>query len=124
MSVPIGINDPAHCVGRIFSGSGLGSLRSQIADVFHDAAHRYCMPNDPSFAEYLERRTAEDDRHAAHPSREPNHHQDQVAGTSIFRGLFKNPFKAVNPSRPVSPNNSRLLASSARKRLKSQVMGH
>jgi hypothetical protein len=81
------------------------------------------MQNYPSFAEYLERRTAEDDGQAAPPSKEPNHHEDQVAERSIFRGLFKNPFKAVNPSRPVSPANSRLLASPMRKRLKSQIMG-
>ena len=46
--------------------------------------------------------------------------QGQVAERSMFRGLFK----AVNPARPVSPNNSRLLSSPFRKRrLKSQVMG-
>ncbi len=45
--------------------------------------------------------------------------RDQVAERSIFRGMFK----AVNPARPVSPINSRLLASPFRKRLKSQIMG-
>src|SRR4051794_16601758 len=45
---------------------------------------------------------------------------DQVAERSMFRGVFK----AVNPSRPVSPMNSKLLASPSRKRkLGSQVMG-
>jgi hypothetical protein len=32
-------------------------------------------------------------------------------------------FRAVNPARPASPTNSRLLASPFRKRLTSQVMG-
>jgi len=45
--------------------------------------------------------------------------RDQVAERSIFCGLFK----AVNPARPVSPLNSRLLASPFRKTFKSQVMG-
>ena len=45
--------------------------------------------------------------------------QDQYAERSFFRGLFK----VVNPVRPVSPLNSRLLASPIRKRLKSQVIG-
>jgi hypothetical protein len=38
---------------------------------------------------------------------------------SITGGMFK----AVNPSRPVSPTNSRLFALPGRKRFKSQVMG-
>ncbi len=45
--------------------------------------------------------------------------RDQVAERSISRGLFK----AVNPARPISPLNSRLLASPFRKRFRSQVMG-
>jgi hypothetical protein len=45
--------------------------------------------------------------------------RDRLAERSLFRGFFK----AVNPARPVSPTNSRLLASPNRKRLKSQVMG-
>lgn len=43
------------------------------------------------------------------------------------RSRFRNPYKvvsgAVNPSRPVSPTNSRLLSFPARKRLKSQIVG-
>src|SRR4051794_10770586 len=45
--------------------------------------------------------------------------RDRVAERSMFRGLFK----AVNPARPVSPTNSRLLASPSRTRLKSQIIG-
>jgi hypothetical protein len=48
----------------------------------------------------------------------------QVEARSIFANLFKSPFKPVNPARPVSPTNSRLLASPSRKRgLKSQIIG-
>jgi hypothetical protein len=50
--------------------------------------------------------------------------EGQVETRSIFGNLFKSPFKAVNPARPVSPTNSRLLASPfRRKRLKSQIIG-
>jgi hypothetical protein len=42
-----------------------------------------------------------------------------VAERSIMRGFFK----AVNPSRPISPTNSRLLALPGQRRIKSQVMG-
>jgi hypothetical protein len=43
-----------------------------------------------------------------------------MAERSVFRGLFK----VVNPARPASPLNSRLLASPAKKkRPGSQVMG-
>ncbi len=45
--------------------------------------------------------------------------RDQVAERSIFRGMFK----AVNPARPISHLNSRLLASPFRKRYRSQIMG-
>ena len=98
------------------------------------------MDNFQTFAEFLEQRDA--DRRAADPStavvgsggtgpvEEPvtggdsdrpgiPGERDQVAERSIFRGMFK----AVNPARPVSPLNSRLLASPFRKRLRSQVMG-
>src|SRR4051812_45492211 len=44
--------------------------------------------------------------------------RDHVAERSIFLGMFQ----AVNPARPVSPINSRLLAS-FRKKFKSQIMG-
>jgi len=94
------------------------------------------MSNFQTFTEFLEQRDA--DRCAADPSL-PLHHggigspmtgyeivdsnlsgeRDQVAERSIYRGLFK----SVNPARPVSPINSRLLASPFRKRLKSQIMG-
>jgi hypothetical protein len=56
-----------------------------------------------------------------HPGRSAD--QDQVSERSRFSGLFKGLFKAVNPSRPLSPTNSRLLSSPFRKRHKSQVMG-
>jgi hypothetical protein len=45
--------------------------------------------------------------------------RDQVAERSNFWGKFKE----VNPARPVSPLNSRLLASPFRKRFESQIMG-
>ncbi len=45
--------------------------------------------------------------------------QGHMSEGSLFRGVFK----AVNPSRPASPTNSRLLASPFRKKLKSQVIG-
>jgi hypothetical protein len=49
----------------------------------------------------------------------------RVEERSIFSGLFKNPIKAVNPSRPVLPTNSLLLASpfNKKRRLKSQIIG-
>jgi hypothetical protein len=97
-----------------------------------------------TFGEYLERRDAALLR-AAQPmpldAREfdpgtwsPTHYdlpEPEVAGNqghveqrSIFGNLFKNPFKPVNPSRPVLPSNSRLLASPFnKKRLKSQIIG-
>jgi hypothetical protein len=42
-----------------------------------------------------------------------------VSERSMFRGVFK----SVNPARPASPTNSRLLASPFRRQLKSQVIG-
>jgi hypothetical protein len=48
---------------------------------------------------------------------------NHVPERSLFRGLFKNPIEAVNPARPASPMNSRLLASPTRKWLKSQIIG-
>jgi hypothetical protein len=45
--------------------------------------------------------------------------QGHFSERSMFRGVFR----AVNPARPASPTNSRLLASPFRKRLKSQVIG-
>ena len=98
------------------------------------------MGDFQTFAEFLAQRDAE--RRAAGPSPamvgpggagpveepasggDPAHPgilcaRDQVAERSITRGMFK----AVNPARPVSPLNSRLLASPFRKRFRSQVMG-
>jgi hypothetical protein len=51
--------------------------------------------------------------------------EGQVEARSIFGNLFKSIFKPVNPSRPVLPSNSRLLASPFRRkhRLKSQIIG-
>lgn len=95
-----------------------------------------------SFTEFLEQRTAEtpttgDLRRAVigdggiDPIDEPSTNgvsaspvspdgQGQVTERSMFRGLFK----AVNPARPASPTNSRLLASPFRRqRPRSQVMG-
>src|SRR3954471_15647208 len=48
---------------------------------------------------------------------------DPVSERSMSGGILRGVFTAVNPARPVSPINSRLLASPHRKRLKSQVMG-
>jgi hypothetical protein len=51
-------------------------------------------------------------------------HEGQVEERSVLGNIFKSPFKAVNPARPVSPTNSKLLASPFRKqRLRSQVIG-
>jgi hypothetical protein len=98
------------------------------------------MGDFQTFAEFLERRDA--DGRAADPStitvgsevtgpvEEPVTAGDParpgvpgervpVTERSISRGMFK----AVNPARPVSPLNSRLLASPFRKRFRSQIMG-
>jgi len=56
-----------------------------------------------------------------HPDRSVD--RDQVAERSMFKGLYKGLFQAVNPSRPLTTTNSRLLASPFRKRFNSQVMG-
>lgn len=48
---------------------------------------------------------------------------DPFTERSAFRNPFKGLFKVVNPARPASPTNSRLLASPFRKKLKGQVMG-
>jgi hypothetical protein len=56
-----------------------------------------------------------------HPGRSVD--RDQVSERSRFSGLFKGLFKVVNPARPASPTNSRLLASPFKRKLKSQVMG-
>jgi hypothetical protein len=42
-----------------------------------------------------------------------------MAERSLMRGMFK----VVNPARPISPTNSRLLASPGKTRFKSQVIG-
>ena len=65
-----------------------------------------------SFSEYLSLRDAE-------APAGPDHGQDRVEGRSLFRGLYK----AVNPARPISPTNSRLLSLPGQKRIKGQVMG-
>ncbi len=64
-----------------------------------------------TFAEYLSLRDAEEVPEAGLGA--------PVAERSVMGGIFK----AVNPSRPVSPTNSRLFALPGRKRFKSQVMG-
>jgi hypothetical protein len=64
-----------------------------------------------TFAEYVSLQDAE---RQAEPGCEP-----PVAERSIMAGMFK----VVNPSRPVSPVNSRLLSFPGQKRIKSQVMG-
>ena len=82
-----------------------------------------------TFSEYLRRRPATGRlldpgaspdgggyRSAVGPSRDDF---DPLAERSMFRGVFR----AVNPARPASPVNSRLLSSPFRKRFKSQVVG-
>jgi hypothetical protein len=79
------------------------------------------MNNYPSFAEYLGWRSALSAGDGGIPSDSSVCVGfDPLAERSLFRGLFK----VVNPSRPASSLNSRLLAAPARKkRLGSQVMG-
>jgi hypothetical protein len=66
----------------------------------------------PSFTEYLARRSA------AEPP-DPDQGSTPVDERSLMGGIFK----AVNPARPVSPMNSRLLSPPIQKRFKSQVIG-
>ena len=66
----------------------------------------------PSFTEYQARRSSE---RAAE--------SDQGSTPVDERSLMGGVFKAVNPARPVSPMNSRLLSPSIQKRFKSQVIG-
>jgi hypothetical protein len=102
------------------------------------------MGNYMTFTEYLERRDAAS-RVAPQPSPPRARESDpgtgaptqydpgkpevagdegQVEARSLFGNLFKSIFKPVNPSRPVMPTNSRLLASPFnKKRLKSQISG-
>ncbi len=77
------------------------------------------MGHYPSFASYLSWRSGA--VNAGEPAgRGGNMDDDQLAERrSAFRGIFK----VVNPARPASPLNSRLLSSPYRKRLKGQVMG-
>jgi hypothetical protein len=65
-----------------------------------------------TFSEYMSLRSESN-------SFEPNQQQPSVVERSLLSGLFK----AVNPARPVSPMNSRLLSPFGKKRLKSQVIG-
>lgn len=94
-----------------------------------------------NFNQYLEQRAADapiftDQRRAALNDEESDPIDEPMTGDSAFpgspdcqgqvaeRSMFRGMFKVVNPARPVSPNNSRLLSSPFRKRrLKSQVMG-
>jgi hypothetical protein len=78
------------------------------------------MGNYPTFADYLGWRAASGGGHVGDlGGRSRDAGSDRLAERSLFGGLFK----AVNPSRPVGPWNSRLVASPWRKRLKGQVMG-
>lgn len=75
----------------------------------------------PTFAEYLRHR-----RREAIPSPAPPPRPEvpgQEAAPVTVRKLIPGLGKAVNPSRPVTPFNSKLLAFPGRKRLKSQVVG-
>jgi hypothetical protein len=56
---------------------------------------------------------------SANNSFEPDQQQPSVAERSLMSGLFK----VVNPARPVSPMNSRLLSPFGKKRFKSQIIG-
>jgi hypothetical protein len=60
----------------------------------------------PTFSEYLVRRSVDE-------------RTKPVDERSLMGGVFK----AVNPARPVSPMNSRLLSPPVQKRFKSQVIG-
>ena len=71
-----------------------------------------------TFSEFLERRTG---GHGASIAAMPCADRGAQVDERLFpRGMFK----AVNPSRPVSPLNSRDLGSPDRKTFKSQVVGH
>jgi hypothetical protein len=88
-----------------------------------DAACRADTPTSPLGARGIEPVAGSATRYVL---REPEAAGDegQIEARSIFGKFFKSPSKAVNPSRPVLPTNSRLLASPFRKkRLKSQVVG-
>ena len=74
----------------------------------------------PTFAEYLKRRRPEAIPNPAPPPRPEV--PGQAAAPVSARKLIPGWGKAVNPSRPVTPFNSKLLASPGRKRLKSQVV--
>jgi hypothetical protein len=65
-----------------------------------------------TFAEYLELRLMDEPIQTA-----PKH--DPVAERSILGRMFK----LVNPPRPVSPVNSRMLSGPFTRKLKSRVMG-
>jgi hypothetical protein len=64
-----------------------------------------------TFAEYVSLQDAE---RRAEPGLDA-----PVAERSITGGMFK----AVNPARPISPTNSRLLSFPGQRRIKSQIMG-
>lgn len=65
-----------------------------------------------TFAEYVAHRDSSE------PPR-PASDLPQVDERSLMSGMFR----AVNPARPVSPLNSRLLSGPHKRRFKSQVMG-
>jgi hypothetical protein len=65
-----------------------------------------------TFSEFLVLRSASN-------SFEPDQQQPSVVERSLMSGLFK----VVNPARPVSPMNSRLLSPFGKKRFKSQIIG-
>jgi hypothetical protein len=65
-----------------------------------------------TFSEYMALRSASN-------SFETMHNPSSVVERSLMSGMFK----AVNPARPVSPMNSRLLSPFGKKRFKSQVIG-
>ncbi len=75
----------------------------------------------PTFAEYLRRRHPEALPNPAPPPRPEVPGREAVPVT--VRRLIPGWGQAVNPSRPVTPFNSKLLALPGRKRLKSQVVG-
>src|SRR5947207_1252246 len=88
-----------------------------------DAVIRHASVERP-VSTHLEPRATDDAMGAIDPDdpsamSDPVYQPDHLGERSLFRGVFR----AVNPARPASPSNSRLLASPFRKRLGSQVVG-